>query len=319
MIYVALTYALFPMLTEELAARIRYQGADFDFSYSEGYDDQPLQADIMEGGGSLSTYSLIDPRGRWTPELFDWKFSRAIRLMTPSFLFGPKGIAPRNATLGLAIKWISSTSKQRGTIKIGTFASSYGDKLQFEASGGFKPMQLRGRVELTTVLYIAEPAKNVSKEESHLANAPGTVLGELEKVCIVLDGEGSMFPIVEVSEPVQPLWYVHCDWNNPLEDSFAENVRLSLNRAHKSYAHLDQNSPQYDDRLMREIMASALTIIITKLKQDGAYWNDIENGQNLEHGSVGEAVYYFVNTLGWQTATPEALSVSIRKYLDKVM
>ena len=68
---------------------------------------------------------------------------------------------------------------------------------------------------------------------------------------------------------------------------------------------------------MIEIMASALTIIITELKQDTNYWEDTVNGNNLQRGSVSEAVYYFITTHRWDVTSTESLSISIHKFFDQ--
>ena len=53
------------------------------------------------------------------------------------------------------------------------------------------------------------------REEMHLAQYPGTILGDLDRFKIVIDGRGSMFPILEIREPSQPLWRVECNWSDP--------------------------------------------------------------------------------------------------------
>lgn len=40
---------------------------------------------------------------------------------------------------------------------------------------------------------------------------------------------------------------------------------------------------------------------------------------SLEQGSVGQALYYFMETLGWDLSTPEAVSLSVRKFFDQRM
>lgn len=312
------SYTLFPSLSDDIFACIRFQGEDYSFFYSSGNDSQSLDKNALEGGGDIKTFSLVDPHGIWTPELYGWGFSRSIHLMSTQFLFGNQGVAPINATIGVGILWVSSASKQRGVIKIGKLTSDSIPVLSFAVSNRFLPMQLRGRVEFSTVLYIADAALSVSSEEGHLANMPGMLLGELDKVYVELDGSGSIFPIVEVTEPVQPLWYLTCNLDDPTQDLFTEAVQLNLNRAHKHYRYLDNKSTDYDERLIKEIMASALTILITKLRTRED-WAAIESGENLVHGSVAEAVQYFSGTLGWETSSPDALSLSIRKYFDRMM
>lgn len=62
-----------------------------------------------------------------------------------------------------------------------------------------------------------------------------------------------------------------------------------------------------------------MTTLILTLKQNEEFWSELESGEEFEHGSIGEALAYFINVLKWQVSTPESTSVSIRKYFDKVM
>ena len=80
-----------------------------------------------------------------------------------------------------------------------------------------------------------------------------------------------------------------------------------------------QHMNSFLNELLKEIIASALVLIITKLKGQEDYWDATISGNNLETGSVSEAIYYFVNTLEWDVSTPETISLSIRKFFDQRM
>ena len=315
----ARAFSLYQGLTQDHFDRIRFQAQEFSFKYSTDNDERSLEASALDACGSILTYSLSDPAGKWTPDQYDWGFERNISISTP-FLFGPNGIAPSGAALGIAIIWTSKDSEQRGVIPVDEFDASSGKTVRATAEYQFKKCQLRGRVELTTILYIAEADAHVSDKELHLANTVGMVVGELERVYIILDGSSSMFPIVEVYEPVQPLWFIYIDKNaNPATDPFIDCVRLNLNTAHRDYNRINQSSSEYDSKLMQEIMASAMAILILTLKQNEEFWSELESGEEFEAGSTGEALAYFINVLKWQVSTPESISVSIRKYFDKAM
>ena len=81
--------------------------------------------------------------------------------------------------------------------------------------------------------------------------------------------------------------------------------------------YLDKTKRTFDEQLLKEIIASALMLVITKLKQEDDYWEESLIGNDLKRGSVSEAVYYFVNTLEWDVSSMETLSLSIRKFLDQ--
>ena len=134
------------------------------------------------------------------------------------------------------------------------------------------------------------------------------------KITVRLDGIGSEFPIYEINNPTLTLWYIECNWKDPTYDQFIECISIYFNKGHKNYKFLEK-----DNQLLNEIMASALFLLITKLKSQEDYWDATMEGYDLLEGSVSAAVNYFIKTLGWKVDSPEALSISIRDFFDKRM
>lgn len=307
---------LYPSLNEDYISKIRFQKQKFNFYYT-GQDDEEfaLQDEPIEAISSI--YCIKDKNGFWTHQDFNLCLRRKYCLRTFQCLFGEKGIACNDAKLGLAIQWTSSDSRQRGVIRIGEF--TLGDQiLEAEAEKEFGKDQLRGVVNFTTVMYIAE-AGHPTENEKHLANTNGYILGELDNFVIKLDGSSSTFPVFEMPEPGQPLWYVKCDWLDPTVDSFEESVSINLNTAHKNYAYIDRTQKQFDSQLLAEIMASAITLIIEKVRLEPGYWDQIMQGSDLAQGSVGQAIFYFMDTLEWDLSTPNSVSLCARKFFDQRM
>ena len=178
----------------------------------------------------------------------------------------------------------------------------------------FSCAKLRGDIEFSVVLYIAE-AGTPEKDETHLANEEGYVLGEFDNFILRLDGTGSLFPVFEVYEKDQPLWYVRCDWTDPLSDSFAESVSINLNTAHKNFKYIDRTQKTFCAQLLVEVMSAALCCIIEKIRSE-KYLEQILGNEELEQGSIGEVIRYFANTLGWDFSTPDNLSLTTRKFFD---
>ena len=311
----AASISLFPTLNDELFGKIRYQVSQYEFYYIREEQENFLRTEEIENGSMIN--KLMDDEGIWSPDEYNLCIRRRYSLRTYQCLFGENGIACSNAILGLALMWTSSDSKQRGVVPIGDISNSLKD-LELILDYEFIQAQLRGLVEFTTIVYI----KNVgtpSWEEKHLANEYGCILGELDKFIIKLDGTGSVFPMYEVNEIGQPLWYVKCDWDDPTYEQFSECISININTAHKNYKYLDKKKRTFNEQLLKEIIASALVLIITKLKGQEDYWDATISGNNLETGSVSEAIYYFVNTLEWDVSTPETISLSIRKFFDQRM
>lgn len=306
---------LFPFLNDELKKKIRFQKSRFTFYYHDrNHEEHKLQDEPIEAFSSI--FCIKDENGIWTQDDYDLCLKRHYCLRTFQCLFGENGLSCKSAKLGLAMIWTSADSKQRGVIPIGTF--SYTDQIMDAvAVKEFDTAQLRGEVNFSTVLYIAESGMP-EKNELHLANTNGYVLGELDNYTIKLDGTGSTFPIFEVSEPGQPLWYVRCDWTDPTADSFADCISINLNTAHRNYKYIDRKQKNYDPQLLAEIMAGAISVIVEEVRRS-VYWDAVIGNENLEQGSVGQAVYYFMETLEWDLSTPTSVSLCARKFFDQRM
>lgn len=305
---------LFPSLNDEIISRIRFQKQRFHFFYTDKNDEEfELIDEPIEAMSSIN--AIKDENGVWTQDDNNLCFRRKYLLRTFQCLFGENGIACSDALLGLAIQWTSPDSRQRGLVPIGTFGIS-DQILEVEAEKKFNKAQLRGEVNFSTILYIAK-AGHPEENETHLANTEGYVLGELDSYTIKLDGSSSSFPIYEVSEPGQPLWYLKCDWYDPTADAMADCVSINFNTAHKNYSFLDREDKNFDSQLLSEIMASAITLLIEKVRLEQGYWEQIMQGDSLENGSVGQAIYYFMETLEWDLSSPESTSLSVRKFFDQ--
>ncbi len=307
--------SLFPTIKNSLFNKIRYQPSEYSFYYTRNYEKFSLYSEEIDG--NVSIHKIVDNDGIWTPDDYNLCFKRKYSLRTYQYLFGENGVACKNAVLGLAIVWTSADSKQRGVIEIGEIRNS-NDELELELDYEFSKAQLRGIVEFTTIVYIKKTGIS-SSNEKHLANTCGYILGRFDNYIIKLDGMGSVFPVYETSEPNKPLWYIKCEWEDPTDEQFIESVSLYINTAHKNYKYLDKKKRTFDEQLLKEIMSSALLIIITKIKEQENFWDATVNGEDLQKGSVSEAVNYFINTLGWDVSSLESTSTSIRKFFDQRM
>lgn len=307
---------LFPSLNKDLLSKIRFQKQKFSFFYTDKEGEEyELNDESSEMASSL--YCIKDENGKWTQDDYNLCFRRKYCLRTFQCLFGASGIACKDAKIGLAIQWTSNDSRQRGVVRVGEFG--YEDTiLEVEAEKHYSKAQLRGEVNFSTILYISKSGHPTS-EETHLANTNGYILGELDSYTIKLDGNSSTFPVYEVYDPGQPLWYVKLDWLDPTIDSFSDCVSINLNTAHKNYPYIDRSQKSFNSQLLVEIMASAITLIVEKLRSERPYWEQIIQGDHLEQGSVGQAIYYFQEALEWDLSSPETVSLNARKFFDQRM
>ncbi|KMJ57114.1 hypothetical protein AB685_16960 [Bacillus sp. LL01] len=305
----------FPVLTQDLFEKIGYELGLFELSYTSGGFSNALDAVPADSTGRNSQLQVRDEKNVWEPDGFNLCVKRSYTINVPKFLFGENGIAGGEDEIGIALLWTSKASNQRGIHIIADFNSKTPFPYTFNLNKEFPAGQLKGSISLQTVLYmkttgIREP------NEIHLANKAGIILGVLDEYTLVIDGNGSVFPIVEVSEPSQPLWWVNCQWNDPTEDAFdEESVRICINKAHANYKIIKMEGGLKESPLLLDIIASALQIIIQKVRESD-YWEEIKKGEDLEPGSIGQAVNYFITTFNWDVHSPESLALSIRKDFD---
>ena len=311
---------LYPSLTDELKENI-FQAKRYEFFYTHA-DGLDRELDY-EASEINSTVNCLKTDGIWSADKHNLSVKRSIALKGFRNLFGSDGLACKNARLGLSVVWTSSDSRQRGAESVMDFGVSDADfdekhdhtfaegEIDFE----FPVASIRGDVSLAVVLYIAK-AGIPSQDEMHLANEEGLVLGLLDTFVLRIDGTGSLFPVFEVYEPNQPLWYVRCDWTDPLSDPFSESVSIIINTAHKNYKYIDRSQRTFCSQLLVEAMSSALCCIIEKIRSE-KYLDQILGEEELESGSVGEVIRYFAHTLEWDFTTPDKLSLSTRKFFDR--
>lgn len=310
---------LYPSLNENMIEHV-FQAKKYTFSYTgiDGFD-RDLAYETFEVNASVN---CLRTDGVWSADKNNLFVKRTVALKNYRILFGPDGLACRNARLGMSLVWTSPDSRQRGAepiVEVGISPEQFAEKQDHSFAEGeidleFSAAKIRGDVNFSVVLYIAK-AGIPEDDELHLANEEGFVLGTFDSFTLRIDGTGSLFPVFEVYEKDQPLWYVRCDWTDPTFDQFTESVSININTAHKNYKFIDRSQRTFCSQLLVEIMSSALCCIIEKIRSE-QYLEQILGEEEMESGSVGEVVRYFANTLGWDFFTPDKLSLSTRKFFD---
>lgn len=311
----------FPKLSHDLFVKTGYCSATYEFYYHDQGEVRRLRSDTADSSNTRSAIlQLEDDACRWHPENYDLIARYRSIINVPSFLFGEKGLASGNGgIIGLALMWMNPEATQRGAIPIGEISSEARHPAIIEAEVTFPPGHLRGNLILRTVIYLKNPGRP-EESERFLATRAGTILGVLDDTKVIIDGNGSVFPIYEVSVPGEPLWWVQCEWEDPRVDSFTDdNFCLYLNRAHRDYPSLNENGGPKNSALLLEIICSALQILITKVLDDDAARDDTIQGNCLQAGSVSAMVNYLLHTFDIRDEheNPEKMAMDIRKALGK--
>ena len=310
-------FSSYPVLTNDLLSSIGYIAEKPIFGYTERFEEYSLSFDLTSENPFSYTGKINDPRCSWYPVTHDLKIAKTCRLTSAYCLFGEGGIAPYDATLGLALQWISTDSDERGIIPFATItradsASSYDVEHTFPAG------KLKGSLKLQTILYLKN-AGIPKPSEQYFAQQSGTILGILDQIEAFLDGNGSIFPIVLINAPGKALWSVYYnDAADPLQDRFtSENVEIRLNKAHPSFDSLKIENSLIESPLFLEVLSSALMVIVESAKENlGEDWDNVLDGTDFEPGSIAEAICYFVRTLQWDVSNPARLSASIRDFFE---
>lgn len=311
------SFSPYPIMDDTMVSNLGYVADPVEFSYMDNYEEFPLKAENEEGFSQAIKVKITDPRCTWDPETHNLSAYRKCRLTSPYALFGEGGICASTATLGIALRWISTQSDERGIIPFGELTKRDSSS-EYEVTASFDKGKLKGSLKLQTILYLKD-AGTPTQSELYFAQQPGTVLGTLDSYEAYIDGNGSIFPISVVNEPGKPLWTVYYNESaDPLQDRFSdENVEIRLNEAHANYASLKIESSMVESPLFIEVLASALMVIVESAKDSiGEDWDTVLIGEGFETGSIAEAIYYFVSKLGWDISSPSKLSVSIREFFE---
>ncbi|WP_273834176.1 hypothetical protein [Guptibacillus sedimenti] len=296
------------ILDQELYEKLGVIKQPFTASYFNGEDEVDMKVEPLEGQNTI--YQIVDPKVTWEPSSHEIKLNKRITITNPGFLFGDNSLVADNGCLGIGLRWYSRDAAQRNVTHATEFSKLSNFPLEVEVSTSIERGLLRGNVTFEIFVYLLESGTNTSTVK------PGTMLGTLDECVIAFDGNSSVFPIVEVNEPNKPLWWVDCNFTEPLFDSFTEdNVAIVINNSHRNAKKLDLEKGIGSSPLLLEVIATGLQMIIEKVKESDD-WESILVNKDTEPGSIGEAIYYFIDSFNWDPSSPEILAKSIRLDFD---
>lgn len=304
----------YPVLTKTLRDKIGYTLGNLKFSYKDRYGKHQLLGESLQGATASATLvQLADSQQNWHPDTDGLDIQLSAEIANPLFLFGKNGLlfAP-DSQLGIGLIWKDREARIRGSQKIALLKPGKTDEAEFWTELHFEPGMLRGRLSLQIVLYAEKPGTGS-------LTPSGAVLGVLDDMQIVIEGSGSVFPITEVEEPGEPLWWVETSIEDPGTDRFdASYLALNLNRAHPKYEDLHLSDDE-ESFLFKEILASAIFTLVMQVlgHEDGK--EAIRNRDEAESGSVASILNYMGVTGKWigLLDQPDKLSGAIHKWIDR--
>ena len=302
----------YPELTDELFVASGFSSGKPSLEYDDEYEKYPLELtenDLMRSGNK---YLVKDSRCVWDADTHNMRVAIDCGFTTAFNLFGDGGIAKKSSIIGVAVRWQSPDSGERGLRDIGRLCSKDGTK-RFHYDEQFEKGHLKGTVRFEFILYLLSSAE--SSDNDIYADTPGTVLGILDRYELIIDGNGSLFPIVYNNDPKKPLYEVYYnEYADIFSDKFdSENVEIRINQAHPGYELIK------NENNIIEIMASAMFVIVQAVKDAaGEEWDRVISEESPESGSIAEAIQYFAQKLEWDVSTPARLSGSINSYFERI-
>lgn len=310
----AVKLPLYPLINQKIAIDMGWKAAEFKVYY-ETKDHKQRALEIKASESDSKLFYLEDPMQEWNPDEYGFYVKSSLSIKNPSVLFGKKGVANENAVIGVGCQWYSKESRQRGSFRLLSIREN-DSRLSAAVPLWFDPGKIRGDLHIGFVFFIEEA--DVSPKHLFLANQPGVLLGgpEIPALDLRFDGIGSLFPIVSDELENGLLWSLFCEWEEPEFEMFDECVRITLNKNHPMYPQVDTNNKKFNPALLIEIVSSAMCQVIMKFKEDNESWERMIQEENLYEGSISQAVAYFSTVLGWNYSSLNALSDSIRHYLE---
>ena len=249
----------------------------------------------------------------WNPMNYDLYVRVNIEYENGNSLYGPDGVAPLMSELSFGLEWYSQLAKKRGIINGAKISNSTSKKtIIFEHF--FEKETFMYDIEFNLLVFMSKKAYKINENEDYLNNNEGVILGNVDKKILFMSGTGSLFPIYIQNLDANKLWDLQINFDDPSIDKLSDCVKLIINSNHSDYKLLDINNKKYCDRMIFEIVANAVTIIICHLKENG-YLDRLED--SYSEGSIMEFVSYYHKILGLKVDSVLDISSSLRKYLEE--
>lgn len=309
----------YSQLTPELLESCGYSSDKYIFTYR--YQGQTHGLQQM----GTTTLKLTDPLDIWDIETDGIHLEKTVRIAYPKLLYGPDGIACREAEIGICIIWTNRKLTQTGIIlPISDVTTAQGRVCRFDYS--FLPGRIAGDLILEISMYIKQSAPNTNADEENLANDIGVSLGIAEDLVVDFNDTIMTFPIEEFPSDTEPLWWVEfSEWEDPKRtDLFTrDNVCLFLNPKYEScpVPSVTDNSIKNFDLLI-DILAQTYLMMFARLTEDDMRATRL--GLDLEPNSICSVLHQLIeecNELdGLRFDSPQlllkSLQVNIRRKLE---
>lgn len=279
------------------------------YRYLYKHNDEEIELEITEKNGD--TICLQSNDGMWDSIDKGLVIETTVSLKDIHKLFN-ENIAYNDSILSLVLLVYSNESKMKKTFEILELTSATNDE-QVCKTFSIPSHKITGVLTIQGIVILKRASLNANK--NFINNTSGAILSKLEYTNIMLSGNGSLFPIFNVSKPNEPLWSFYMEINDPEYDMFLDKVRVELNTSHKDYKFIDvTQNDTYCDRLVLEILHNCIFQFLCTLKCEGLL-KQIDD--DFLDGSIMQAAKYLVKTHDIRVDSIESIADSLNRFFDK--
>ncbi len=274
------------------------------------------RCELVKKGTSANNMYLEDPNFEWNPQDQKLNCKISIEIHSPTSLFSPiVGVATPSSKLGVAVIWRCKESKARGSVSLDNLEITENSIERYlETEFSIEPGILIGKINFTFVIYLKS---YVPCEKSFgFATIPGTILGIIDNKDIYIDGNGSMFPILDEVSNSKLLWRTEISFDDLTETFDEYSFCLYFNKNHEDYECLVTKNKNKHSQLFKEVLAQALFDFIEYARsRDDQFIDNLEG--DFEDGSIGRQLKFFINVCQWKLETSHSTLNSIRNFIEE--
>lgn len=297
--------SMYKTINSSLYKKMQINHTNMYFSYITNGEEVQIVLDDQE---DVYSFYMGKSKGYWDVNNDNLNIERTFTIENPKSLFEENGITTDEGELGIGVHIYSRSSNFQTTIPLDETIINNDESVTIKFQHNFKSGELKGDVYFSLFVYL----KNQISRVPMIANIPGMNLGEIDSFRITVDGDGSVFPIVEVEKVGQPLWDIVTNWTDINSDVFdMNNVRIEINSKHHMYNYL-YNTTKPSQYLLVEVLSNAMAQIIDKVVKD----EDFIGGGEAIPDSIFSIVTYWIDAFEVDISTLATISYSVRKNIE---
>lgn len=297
---------MYRTINKEMHRELNIIDFDMKFSYIENNKIVNIE---LEDQDNMNAFYMGKSKQLWDPSNNNLIIERSFTIEKPDILFGKNGITTYKGKLGLGVHIYSRSSNFQTTIILDEIITKKSDTKSITFKHEFEAGEIKGDIYFKIFLYL----KNEIEHKPMFATVPGIRLGEVDNFKITVDGDGSVFPIIEVEKPGEPLWNVSTDWTDINDPFDTNNVRIEINRKHSMHNYL-YKSTKPSRYLLVEVLSNAIAQIIFKVIQD----DDFKYEEDSIPDSIRSIIEYWIETFEIDISSLRMISYSLRGSIEEL-